>query len=661
MRFLVSLICLFFLSLTIFSQKLVYDASFAPVLNGSVSHMEILNDGKILIAGGFSSVNGVTRYKIARLNADGSLDESFNANSAISVTEFFSPVINSVQILPDGKILLSGFLAQLSGLYNTTVLRLNADGTRDTTQTSFPYRSDSTFAPVNKAAQLASGKILMCGEFQKPNDNLKPWLARYNNNGTYDSTFTTAINSRCYDVEVLPDGKYLVAGYYTTIDGNSAVGLTRFNADDTIDTTFNGATYPGSAYRQIEVLSDGKIIAFQISGGNGVVSRLNSDGRHELTFPTAFFIPDDVALQPNGKTFVVGEYRDIFGQSSDMNRFNTDGSHDPSLDRLFFSGPTSSDSPKAVAVTADGKVIVGGAFTNFFTFPAGTINRPYLVRFTPQAIPIKPKYDFDGDGKDDMAVFRPSDRVWYLNQSTAGFSATQFGLSTDVPVAADYDRDGKADIAVFRDGAWYWLRSSDNVFAYKVCGQAGDIPQAPGDYHGNGSFAFLVFRPSTAKFYTQGAFQPNASEVEFRNMTMLPNDKPVIADYDGDGKEDLAVFRDGHWYYMASNNLETRHYQWGLAGDKAVVGDFDGDLRADLAIFRPSNGVWYINKSTEGFYAVQWGINGDIPVPADYDGDGKTDIAVFRPSDGVWYEMRSTNASHIEQFGLAGDIPAQLR
>jgi hypothetical protein len=81
--------------------------------------------------------------------------------------------------------------------------------------------------------------------------------------------------------------------------------------------------------------------------------------------------------------------------------------------------------------------------------------------------------------------------------------------------------------------------------------------------------------------------------------------------------------------------------QWGTSGDALVPGDYDGDGRSDIAVWRPSEGVWYILGSQNGFMSQQWGTSGDVPVPGDYDGDGKTDVAVWRPSEGVWYILGS--------------------
>ena len=677
-----TLICLVLFALPVFSQKLLYDNSFTPTINGSVNFVEVLSDGKILIAGAFTTVNSVTRNRIARLNANGTLDESFNANSAIVVAE--NPTIYSMEILSDGKILLGGDLgAEQPQGYRKGVLRLNADGTSDNTLTSIPRILGGTMygynIRVDKAEQLPNGKILICGLFRMANGNPRLQLARYNSDGSFDATFTTSIfddsaSTYCQDIEAQPDGKYFVSGIYSTVNGSSRIGLTRFNADDSIDTTFNPTPVPGAAitnYNGIELLSDGKMIVSQLprNGPSGNLNRgakFNNDGSlinlydADAESTSVFMLNNvsDTAFQSDGKAFIVDGARD------GLYRYNTDGTRDVSLNKVYAIGGSVTTGLKAISVLSDGKVLVAGDW-DYLIPDLGTdntqINQKGLARFTPQAIPIKPKYDFDGDGKDDISVFRPSDRVWYVNRSTSGFTSAQFGISTDKPVATDYDGDGKTDIAVFRDGTWYWLRSSDNVFAYAVMGQAGDVPLL-GKYNVNVNFNFgglVVFRPSNGKFYYEQPFQ-NPIQTEIYGVPGLPTDKPLLADFDGDGKNNIGIFRDGHWYIEISGNIVT-HYQFGIAGDKPVIGDFDGDLRTDYAVFRPSNGTWYINKSTEGFYIVRWGLADDLPVPADYNGDGKTDIAVYRPSDGVWYQLRSDNSYHFERFGLSGDIPAQLR
>jgi hypothetical protein len=147
---------------------------------------------------------------------------------------------------------------------------------------------------------------------------------------------------------------------------------------------------------------------------------------------------------------------------------------------------------------------------------------PYTIRMqdvtVAPAAPSKTKFDFDGDAKADISFFRPSDRVWNLNRSTLGFSAMQFGLSTDKIVPADYDGDGKTDQAVFRDGIWYVLQSSQGFTAF----QWG-----------------------------------------------ISTDIPTPADYDGDGKADAAVFRDGVWYILQSANGFAAS-QFGLTNDKPL-------------------------------------------------------------------------------------------
>jgi hypothetical protein len=278
-------------------------------------------------------------------------------------------------------------------------------------------------------------------------------------------------------------------------------------------------------------------------------------------------------------------------------------------------------------------------------------DQTYTTNATTQPPPVvmtRAVADFDGDGKSDVSVFRPSAGFWYVLGSQSGFIGRAFGVSTDKIVPADYDGDGKTDIAVYRSGVWYLQRSLLG-FTGITFGSVSDIPQ-PADYNGDGRAELAVFRQSNGGWYLYNLVTNQTTSYAFGQT----GDKPVAADYDGDGKADVAVYRSGVWYLLRSQ-LGFTGIAFGEATDKPVVGDYDDDGKADVAVFRPSTGTWYLQRSTLGFTGVAFGQATDTPVPGDYDGDGQTDIAVFR--DGIWYIQRSQAGFTGVSFGASGDQP----
>lgn len=270
--------------------------------------------------------------------------------------------------------------------------------------------------------------------------------------------------------------------------------------------------------------------------------------------------------------------------------------------------------------------------------------------------------DFDGDGKTDISVFRPSTNVWWVQQSSNAFvTAFMFGASTDKLVPADYDGDGKTDAAVWRPstGAWFVLRSSNSTFfsAPFGSGALGDIP-APGDFDGDNKADLTVYRPSAGTWFTQ---QSTGGVVftAFGNST----DIPVVADYDNDGKSDVAIYRptggsgSGEWWILRST-AGLFATPFGSATDKPVQGDYTGDGKADAAFWRPSDGNWYVLRSEDlTFFSAPFGVSTDTPAPGDYDGDGKYDFGIFRSSNSTWFIQRTTGGVVIQPFGTTGDKP----
>ena len=265
------------------------------------------------------------------------------------------------------------------------------------------------------------------------------------------------------------------------------------------------------------------------------------------------------------------------------------------------------------------------------------------------------EFDFDGDGSDDHVVFRPWNGVWYFNQSTAGISTIQWGNSIYRPIYGDFDGDGITDRGlVVRSGIYYLyyiIYSQSGATYSRIWGLQGD-QLAIGDYNGNGRDELAVWRPSNGCWYVL-----DESDGVTTQCWGLPGDYAMPRDYDGDGNTDFAIWRPstGTWWILNSSNSPAfSAYQWGLPGDIPIPGAYGSDTKSDVAVFRPGNGTWYVfDPDTSGVTIQQWGLPGDIPRTGDFNGDGVLDFTVYR--NGIWYHNYRNGGTAAVGWGLPGD------
>ena len=648
-------------------------------------------DGKIIVGGSFANVGGAPRLNIARISANGSNDATFNPGSGAN-----SPVY-AVAVQPDGKMVIGGNFTTYNGAPANRIARVNADGTIDAT---FATGSAMNLA-VESIAIQTDGKIIASGAFTTYNGATVNRFVRLNTNGTLDTTFTTGtgINGSAKSIAFQADGKILMGGQFTTYNGTARNRIARLNTDGTLDTTFDPGTGAANIVNSLALQADGKVViggSFTTVNGTArsKVARLNSNGSLDTTFDagagpgpgTAAEVTKVLAVE-NGKTLVAGNFTTFSGSTKTrIARLNPNGS----VDHTFMSGAgavaTNGLTIRSLVRQQDGMILIGGQFTAF-----NTSARSGLARFKNATDTYA---DLDGDGVTDFSVMRRSGMSgpwtwWVTNSSTGTTEAFEFGASpTDVAQPADYDGDGKDDVAIWRASgggcAYHIYQSSTNTIRVVPFGQDGDIPMTE-DYDGDGRDDLSVWRaPSTtgqATWFYLGSLNNGNNNITFVPWGMRYGteadqvDKPSTGDFDGDGKADFRVHRRANTgepsadsaaiiYSMTATGNVTQDY-WGWASDKIVPGDYDGDGKTDIAVARGHNAsqtIWYIRYSSGIPDAgIHWGAgSSDLFAQGDYDGDGITDLAVYRRGmENTFYVRRSSDQSMMAyNFGAtSSDFP----
>ncbi|MBK8092952.1 MAG: choice-of-anchor D domain-containing protein [Verrucomicrobiaceae bacterium] len=277
------------------------DFGFDPGANNSVTALTVQMDGKILVGGSFPQIAGASRNYLARLNPDGSLDSAFD------------PGVNgdvwSLTLQRDGKVIIAGSFNAVAGTTRNYMARLNADGSLDTTFNPSP--SGDVFV----TRVLPDGKIYAGGYFGTIGGLGRLYLARLNPDGTADPAFNANVNSYVIDIAPLPQGKVMIGGYFSLAGGASRARIARLEANGSADPAFTIGT--GGGYNYVLSLlpqADGKVIVSGEFASIGVharsnIGRVNPDNTVDLTFnPNPQYGTSTPLLLKSGQLFISGDF-----------------------------------------------------------------------------------------------------------------------------------------------------------------------------------------------------------------------------------------------------------------------------------------------------------------------------------------------------------------
>ncbi len=330
--------------------------------NTFVQTTSIQSDGKIMIGGVFTSYNGTSINRIARLNTDGSLDTSFNPGTGANGT------INDLTIQSDGKIIITGQFSSYNGTVRNRIARLNTDGTLDTSFNSGTGGDNQ----IRSSSIQSDGKIIINGQFTSYNGNTRNRIARLNNDGTLDATFDPGIGANDYVAtnSVQSDGKIVIGGHFTSYNGIGINKIARLNTDGTLDATFNPGIGIDNYVYSTSIQYDGKIIiggTFTLFNGDTInrIARLNTDGTLDITFNPGTGANHSIetsSIQSDGK-IIIGGFFTSYNQTprNRIARLNSDGT----LDTSFNPGTGTTNGVVTISIQSDGKIIIGGDFTSY--------------------------------------------------------------------------------------------------------------------------------------------------------------------------------------------------------------------------------------------------------------------------------------------------------
>lgn len=348
-----------------------FDASFRPGISPSYATVQAVAaqaDGRVLLGGDFTSVDGAAVAGIARLRHDGSLDDTFARSPGAD------GYVNVIHAAADGTVLVGGTFSSINGAGWRGLARLTSAGLPDPAFSQFGGISQA--GVVNAIAVQTDGKILVGGSFNGVNGTTRTHIARLFPNGSLDPSFNALLNGKVKAIAVRPDGRILIGGEFTQVNSQARTHIAQLNSDGTTDAGFNASA--DWDVNSIVLLDNGQAVIggrfWQVNGFNqNKLARLNPDGSRDATFPaSATGDVNRLALQPNGKIVVGGDFGAINGTGvARLARLTADGYLDPE----FQTGTGPNGNVQDLALAPDGRIVIVGAFTTVSTFP-----QPFAAR-----------------------------------------------------------------------------------------------------------------------------------------------------------------------------------------------------------------------------------------------------------------------------------------
>jgi uncharacterized delta-60 repeat protein len=319
------------------TEDTAFSANLGTGFDGYILATSIQTDGKIVVGGFFTSFNGNTRNGLVRLNANGTEDTAFYTNLGTG----FNSAVFTTSIQTDGKIVVGGNFTNLNGTSRNYLVRLNSNGTIDT---AFSTNLGAGFnAMIYTTSIQADGRIVVGGAFDQFNSTSRKYLVRLNSNGTIQTSFSSSLgsgfNGAILKTSIQTDGRILVGGMFTALNGTTRNGLVRLNTNGTIQTSFSSSL--GSGFNNpvwaISTQPDGKIlVGGQFTALNGITRnrfvRLNANGTVDTAFSTNLGTGFDgvidiiftTPIQADGKIVVGGQFTTLNGVTrSYLTRFTS--------------------------------------------------------------------------------------------------------------------------------------------------------------------------------------------------------------------------------------------------------------------------------------------------------------------------------------------------